>query len=123
MITLEVEPNANCEPVELRVFEDLEPPRRVTHVRLERTPGRPEWHALVGWTSAGTACPAFAQKVSDSGDGTALLVRSGGDAGLRLRAEHDHSTWRLDDPAQWGEPFLLLADEADLRVAKEKRWP
>ena len=80
-------------------------------------------NALVGWTSSGTACQAFAQKVSDSGDGTALLVRSGGDAGLRLRAEHDHSTWRLDDPAQWGEPFLLLADEADLRVAKETRWP
>jgi len=115
MIALEVGLNANCEPVELRVFEDLAPPRRITQVRLERVAGRPAWYAVVGWSTEGRPCDAVTQKVSDSGDGIVWLIRGLGDAGLRLQPALARAPWRTDDPQQWGAPFLLLADEADAR--------
>ena len=65
MITLEIAPNPNCEPVDLRVFHDLEPPRQVHRVCVERLPGQPEWFEVTGWTTAGSPCPAFAQRVDD----------------------------------------------------------
>ena len=117
MIALEVTPNANCEPVDLRVFEDLAPPRRVTQVRLERVTGQPRWHAVVGWSTKGQPCDAVAQKVSDSGDGVVWLIYGLGDAGLRLQPEGLRASWRLDDAQQWGVPLLLLAEEADWRDA------
>ena len=60
MIVLEIAPNANCEPVEMRIFHDLESPRVITQVRLERTPGKPQWYAVTGWQQDGTPCPAQA---------------------------------------------------------------
>ena len=115
MVVIEIDPNANCEPVDMRVFHDLSPAARVSHVRLEREPGCPAWFELTGWTADGAPCPALAQKVDDSGDGIALLVR-GGDAGLRFRPEADTAAWSLEAAAQWGESFLLIADEHDLRI-------
>ena len=117
MLVIEIPPNPNCEPVELRVFHDLEPPRPVTHVRLERPQGGgPSWYTVTGWTASGALSPALARKVDDSGEGVALLV-SGGDAGLRLQPEADAAAWRLDDARQHGAPFLLVADAGDLRFA------
>jgi len=116
MVTVEIPSNPNCAPVDLRVFHDVEPPRPVHRVCLERLPGQPEWCEVTGWTTAGMPCPALAQRVDDSGEGTALLVY-GGDAGLRLRPAGSPSPWRLDDPQQWGEPFLVMADARDLRMA------
>ena len=87
MLVIEIPPNPNCEPVDLRVFHDLEPPKPVAQVRVER-PGDtrgPQWCAVTGWTSANAACPALARKVDDSGEGVVLLI-SGGDAGLRFQA-------------------------------------
>ena len=115
MLALEIPPNPNCEAVELRVFRDLEPPRPVTHVRLDASTGDPgRWYAVTGWTLAGRSCPALARRVDDSGDGVALLV-SGGDAGLRLRPGESPAPWRLNDTDQRGFPFLLIAEAGDLR--------
>ena len=114
MIVIEIAPNANCEPVEMRVFHDLEPPRVVTQVRLERTAGKPQWCAVTGWQGDATPCPAQARKVDDSGEGVILLL-SGGDAGLRLQPTQPPAPWSLKSPAQWGEPFLLISDPQDLR--------
>lgn len=111
---IEIAPNANCEPVEMRVFHDLEPPRVITQVRLERTPGKPQWYAVTGWQQDGTPCPVQARKVDDSGEGVILLV-SGGDAGLRLQPAEQSAPWSLKHPAQQGEPFLLISDSQDLR--------
>ena len=118
MLVIEIPPNPNCEPVDLRVFHDLEPPKPVAQVRVER-PGDtrgPQWCAVTGWTSANAACPALARKVDDSGEGVVLLI-SGGDAGLRFQAAGRTAPWRLDDPRQWGAPFLLLPGADDLRFA------
>ena len=113
MVLVEIPANPNCDPVDLRVFHDLGAPQPVRRVRLSRDAGRPAWYDVTGWTTDGLPCPAVAQKVDDSGDGVALLVR-GGDAGLRLRPADGRAEWRLDAPTQWGEPFLLLTDMSDL---------
>ena len=135
MILLEIPPNPNCEAVEQRIFNDVEPPMPVTQVRLEREPGLPHWYAVTGWTLHNTPCPATACKVDDSGEGVVFLI-SGGEAGLRLQPADDRagtipageevspvaglatqpSPWRLEDLHQWGHPFLLIADPRDLQL-------
>ena len=141
MVLIEIPVNPNCDPVDLRVFHDLEPPRPITHVLIEPpgSRGPAQWCAVTGWSLNGEACPALARKVDDSGEGVVLLV-SGGDAGLRLQPAHraarvgaprqsslagsaDESVegrspstapWRLDCSEQWGAPFLLLAEVGDV---------
>jgi hypothetical protein len=53
--------------------------------------------------------------VQDSGDGSCYLV-FGDEWGLRLREEDAPGLWDLQNPGQWGLPFLLLPDNgSDLR--------
>ena len=129
MVTIEIGDNPNCPSMDLRIFHPLGPAQSVSRVRLERTPGHATWYDVTGWTTAGVPCPARMQKVDDSGEGVAFLLH-GGDAGLRLRpacaAEESLGgsaagrpadggrPWSLDDPAQWGEPLLIVSDAVDL---------
>lgn len=119
MITIEIEPNPNCEAVDLRVFNDLGPPRRVAQVLVERSAQPPHWCLVTGWTQGGDPVPAEARKVEDSGEGIVWLI-SGGDAGLRLQPAWQPRRWSLDEGEQWGEPFLLIGDPADIRFLDEK---
>ena len=116
MIVIEIPPNQNCEAVDMRVFHDLEPPRPVSQVRLERERGVLQWYEVVAWTLAGTAKQAHAQKVDDSGEGVALLIY-GGDAGVRLRPVGSSQPWQLDHPQQMGLPFIITTDVADLKFS------
>ena len=75
MLVLEVSANPNCEPMDLRVFEDLDAPRLVTHVRLERAAGHPAWYEVVGWTAAGFARLRL-RKSSDAAAGCATACTS-----------------------------------------------
>ena len=122
MVIIEIPPNQNCSTVDLRVFHGVEPPRRVQQLYLERVPGQPGWFEVTGWTTAGTACPAFAQRVDDSGEGLAILVY-GGDAGLRFRPAGSARPWQLAAPEQWGEAFLLMGDAHAMKVAAEHEGP
>jgi hypothetical protein len=111
-----IEENPNCEFVDGTVFQERTPPRPVTHVRRRRD-NVEAWRSIVGLNPQMKECPALARKVDDSGDGTCYLVY-GGDWGLRLKDMDSPDPWSLNNPAQWGEPFLLLsADGADLRFA------
>ena len=118
MVVIEILPNPNCDPVEMRLFNSDAAPRPVRQVRLERVPGQPEWLDVTGWTADGSVCTALAQPVDDSGEGLAVLVY-GGNAGLRLRRATESGPWRLDDAEQWGMPFLLTGDLADVQFDKE----
>jgi hypothetical protein len=120
MLVIDIPPNSNCEEVSLRVFHDLTPPQRVSGVRLARQAGEVRWHDVTGWTTAGMPCPAMMQKVDDSGEGVAFLIY-GGDAGLRLQPAGRTTPWRLEEPGQWGAPFLLLPGPDDLRFAAQQR--
>ncbi len=115
MIVIDIPDNPNCATEEMRLFNNLEPPQPVTQVRLEHNNTAPAWYAVTGWTTNGTPCPAQIQKVDDSGDGTAFLLY-GGDAGLRLQPASQPTPWQLDQPHQWGEPFMIVADREDVKV-------
>src|SRR3989338_3031500 len=99
MVVIEIPPNPNCEPVDTRVFHDVEPPRAIQHPQRGRHAGVPQWYDVTGWTTAGAPCPALIQKVDDSGEGVAWLVR-GGDAGLRFRPAGAREPWQLDGAQQ-----------------------
>ena len=113
MVIIEIPPNPNCDAVDMRVFHDLEPPRSVSQVRFEREHDAPRWYEVTGWTTSGATTPALAQKVDDSGEGVALLIH-GGDAGLRFRPANSKTPWQLHHPEQWGTPFILTTDAADV---------
>ena len=51
--------------------------------------------------------------VSDSGQAAVHLV-FGGDWGVRLKLQDSDEDWDIGSPRQWGEPYLMLTDEADI---------
>ena len=118
MVVIEIAPNSNCEPVDMRVFHAVETPRAVHALYVGRDGAAPEWHDVTGWTLENRPCPALARRVDDSGEGMAVLVY-GGTAGLRCRPAGIPAPWRADDPRQWGLPFLLTTTLADLRYEDE----
>ncbi len=113
MVVIEIPPNANCEPVDMRLFNDVEGPSRVRQLYVAPDGGSPAWHEITGWTVEGLICPALARHVDDSGEGLAILI-SGGTAGLRLRPAGSSGPWG-SNKHEWGLPFLLTTDAQDLR--------
>jgi hypothetical protein len=112
---LRFEENPNIGFVDDRVFQERSQPRAVTHV-LRIKQGKEVWCSVVGLNNVGQPQPAQACKVDDSGEGTCWLLY-GGLWGLRL-SDDENADWSVDDPSQWGEPFLLLpSDGEDLRFA------
>ena len=113
-IEVDVEAGRNCDLSVTRMFEALEPPREARWVAAAFRPDGWEGACdVTGWAD-GAPAPAMAAKVSDSGDGVLTLVY-GGDEGLRLRPAGSSTEWSLDDPAQWGEPCLLLDAATEVR--------
>ena len=115
---VEVESNENCETGIFARFKEVKPARPVLQVRLyDRNPAG-EWYWVTGWSdnSQTPLCPAYAQLVEDSGAGLTHLVY-GGIYGLRFRPLHIDELWSLESPHQWGEAYLSLADDRDLRYA------
>ena len=114
-IFLEVEENANCEYMPLLVYEAHRDPVPIFRVNLEE-PGRPPGtYSVTGWSSegGGSPCPAMYAPVSDSGQAVAHLVY-GGDWGIRFRPDDSGEPWSVDSADQWGEPYLILAQEGDI---------
>ena len=112
MVLIEIPPNPNCEPVDMRIFNDVEGPRCVHKLCVAPAGQQPSWHEVTGWTAEGVPCPALARRVDDSGEGLAVLVY-GGTGGLRFRPAGSGQPWALSDPNQWGLPFLLTTDTQD----------
>jgi hypothetical protein len=96
MIIVEIPPNPNCDPVDMRIFNAVDGcGRPVRALRVAPAGGAPFWHDVTGWTADGDACPALAQRVEDSGDGLAILVY-GGTGGLRFRPAGSAQPWGAD---------------------------
>lgn len=117
MVVIDIPPNPNCASVDTRIFPAVSSAQPVSQVRLARQAEEASWHDVTGWTSTGTPCPAMIQKVDDSGEGVAFLLH-GGEAGLRLKPAGRSTAWRLDDAAQWGEPYLIVSDLSDIHIAQ-----
>jgi len=117
-VIIEVESNDNCETSFFARFKEAGPPRPVLQVKLyDRNPAG-EWYWITGWSDAAQtpACPAYAQLAEDSGAGLTHLVY-GGIYGLRFKPMNIEEAWDLASPHQWGEAYLSLASDRDLRYA------
>jgi hypothetical protein len=115
---VEVEANENCPTSFFGRFKAARPARPVIQVRLyERDPAG-QWYWVTGWSEneRSPACPAHAQLVEDSGSGVTHLV-FGGLYGLRFKPLSSDAPWAIEDPQKWGEAYLSLASERDLRYA------
>lgn len=115
---VEVESSNNCETSFFARFKEAGPARAVLQVQLyERNPSG-EWYWVTGWSDNETtpACQAYAQLVEDSGSGLAHVIY-GGLYGLRFRPTNIDEPWSLKSPHQWGEPYLSLTSDRDLRYA------
>jgi hypothetical protein len=109
---LQVEENPNCGPIDGLVFQPRTAARAVERLRCSHR-GATGWYEVTGLSSDGSPQPATASLIDDSGDGACYLI-VGGDWGLRFR-EAGSPGWSLDDPRQWGEPYLLIpADDTGL---------
>jgi hypothetical protein len=118
-VIVEVESNDNCETSFFGRFKETRPARQVIQARLyDRNPVG-EWYWITGWSDneQTPTCPAYAQLVEDSGAGLTHLVY-GGLYGLRFKPIDPDETWNLKSPHQWGEPYLSLASDRDLRYAE-----
>lgn len=117
---VEVDANPNCENSVFIRFRELGPARPVVQVRVYDRASTGEWCWVTGWREDLSAplCPAMAQPVEDSGAGTVYLV-SGGNWGVRLKPLEAVEEWSLESARQWGEAYLLLTDQRDVRFADD----
>ena len=117
---VEVESSENCESSFFARFKEVSSARPVLQVKLyDRNPAG-EWYWVTGWSDdeQTPACPAYAQLVEDSGAGHTHLIY-GGLYGLRFKPINVEEPWSLESPHQWGEAYLSLASNRDLRYADE----
>lgn len=116
---VEVESSDNCETSFFGRFKEIGPARLIKQVKLyDRNPAG-EWYWITGWSDDDRTpvCPAYAQLVEDSGAGLTHLVY-GGIRGLRFKPINIEEAWNLESPHQWGETYLSLASDRDLRYAE-----
>ena len=117
---VEVDQNSNYENSVFVRFRELGPARPVSQVRVCDRVSSGEWCRVTGWREDPSVplCPAMAQPVEDSGAGVVYLI-SGGNWGIRLKPLEVDEEWSLESTRQWGEAYLLLADQRDVRFAED----
>jgi len=118
-VIVEVESNRNCEASVFARFKEVGPARPIDQVKVyDRNPAG-EWYWVTGWSDneAAPPCQATAQLIEDSGAGLTHLVY-GGLHGLRFKPINIDEPWSLESPRQWGEAYLSLASDRDLRYAE-----
>jgi len=123
-VIVEVESNDNCEASVFARFKEVGPARPINQIRLYDRNAAGEWYWITGWNDdeRTPVCPAYAQLVEDSGAGLTHLV-FGGLYGLRFKPIHNNEPWNLGSPHQWGETYLSLASDRDLRYTDESSLP
>jgi hypothetical protein len=115
-VFIQIDPNPNCPSLGGLVFQPQTKARAVSQLRTVRC-GAEIWCSVTGVGDTGMPCPAMACLIEDSGDGVCHLV-FGGAWGLRFKT--NDRDWNLNDPDQWGEPYLILpGDASDLVFAPE----
>ena len=117
-VIVEVESNENCEASVFARFKEAVPARPINQVKLYDRDPAGAWYWVTGWSDNAQTpvCPAYAQLVEDSGAGLTRLVY-GGLYGLRFKPITIEEAWNLESPHQWGETYLSLASDRDLRYA------
>jgi hypothetical protein len=118
---LDLDASDNLPAPAMATFKETAPSRRITAVRLLREGGW-MWCAITGWDAVPVA--AWFTPIEESGDGPARLLH-GGAQGLRLApiaspAAAGAVRWDVAEPAQWGEPFLIIRPEAEVVLAADE---
>ena len=110
---IQVDENPNCEPSEQYVFQEIESPKPIQGIKV--TEGQKESSCeIVGVNQDGVFSQAHVVKITDSGAGFAYLIY-GGNWGIRLKPqEHAKEAWDISNKHQWGEPFKIYGEVADL---------
>lgn len=115
-VEINIEDNPNCRESGQVVFCTEGPRRRLASIVAATAEGD-QVCDVTGVGPDGGFVPAYAQKIQDSGEGTAFLI-FGGAWGIRLRAErHCGEPWSLDSPRQWGEAYKIYGNEQELIYA------
>jgi len=119
---IEVESNPNCESSLFARFKEVEAARRVVQIKSFERRAEGEWCWVTGWSDdpGQACCPAYVQRVEDSGAGLTHLI-FGGIWGIRLKPVALAEDWSLESKNQWGEPYLSLADARDIKYADEEQ--
>ncbi len=116
MIVVDVEPSGNGNVTLQLVFKELGPARPVRRIFTTIRKDEGEECLITGWSADEEApCAAFIQKVEDSSCGVSFLVYSEGNGGVRFQPVTCDEPWSAESPGQWGEPYLFIADEGDVR--------
>jgi hypothetical protein len=117
-VIVEVESNENCEASVFARFKEIGLARPVNQVKLYDRNPTGEWYWVTGWSDdeRTPVCPAYVQLVEDSGAGLTHLVY-GGIHGLRFKPINIDAPWSFESQHQWGEAYLSLASDRDLRYA------
>lgn len=117
-LMFEVEENPNCEGMPQLIFNTLTSGRRITHIRTSKSGKDMTFHRITGWCSegGGSPCEAWAVRIIESGSGEGLLIY-GGDWGVRFMDPKAEGPWDINSPNQWGETYLILLEDSDVRYA------
>jgi hypothetical protein len=115
-VLVQISENPNCEALDAQVFQCQSAARVVTHL-LTNHQGMTDWCPITGLDEDGVPCDATACLIEDSGEGACYLV-VGGEWGLRAKPPESPDAWDVNNPSQWGIPFLVLGGGGeDLRFA------
>lgn len=110
MVLIEVEANPNCGEYPQMAYAEVEPPKEVKRVHIEKN-GKVEECWVTSVEEGGEFTSAKAAKVTDSGSGFAYVI-FGGQWGVRLQQEDPkYHPWDFNNHDQWGEPYLLIGED------------
>lgn len=103
---LEIESNPNIERNFDMIYRDVSPIRELYCIKYN-IDGKEQPVQITGWDAdTNTPCSAYACKVEESGDGTALLIY-GGSGGVRMKLLEDETKWDTKSTEQWGDTHLV----------------
>jgi len=114
-VRIVVEDNPNCAGCGEIVFTPIEASKPIGGLIASGALGD-EPFDIVGVEPDGKWIPAYAQKVADSGDGTAFLIY-GGTWGIRMRPRKSAEPWNFSNPQQIGESHKLYGSWNDILEA------
>ena len=92
------------------MYRHVSPPREVFCIKYQAN-GEETPVQVKGWDAqTNSPCAAYACRIEESGDGTALLVY-GGSGGIRMKSLDDEREWSLSASDQWGETHLVYPSD------------
>jgi hypothetical protein len=93
-------------------FQELSSPSKVKQIMIFEK-GQEILCDVTGWKSEPepSPTPAFAQKVTDSGDAQAILIH-GGDLGILLKPENLNEHWNPESPNQIHRAYMVVSKDS-----------